>query len=113
MSSSPQLICTILAAGVGSRMKTNTPKPLLPLAGQPLINHIQQTLIKAGTHHGIVVTHPDFKDIVEVVQPWSCAFQEQRLGTAHALLAAKKSRSRCCSRGGYSPCCTGRFPSYH
>ncbi len=49
----------ILAAGRGERMRPltdHTPKPLLPVAGKPLIEHTIHQLVSAG-FHDIVINH--------------------------------------------------------
>jgi N-acetyl-alpha-D-muramate 1-phosphate uridylyltransferase len=50
----------ILAAGFGTRMKPitdHTPKPLIPLAGRPLIDHVIDRLIEAQVKRVVVNTH--------------------------------------------------------
>lgn len=50
----------ILAAGLGQRMRTltaNRPKPLLPLAGRPLIDHALDRLDAAGVRRAVVNLH--------------------------------------------------------
>ena len=50
----------VLAAGFGTRMKPitdHTPKPLVPLAGRPLIDHAIDRLIAAGVKRVVVNTH--------------------------------------------------------
>ncbi|MCP5169442.1 MAG: bifunctional UDP-N-acetylglucosamine diphosphorylase/glucosamine-1-phosphate N-acetyltransferase GlmU [Hahellaceae bacterium] len=80
----------ILAAGQGSRMKSNLPKVLHSLAGKPLLHHVVDTasaLDVGGIH--IVIGHG-----AELVKTslrrdnlhW--ALQEQQLGTGHAVAQA-------------------------
>jgi MurNAc alpha-1-phosphate uridylyltransferase len=50
----------VLAAGQGERMRPLTlslPKPLLPLAGQPLIDHVLNRLARAGVETAVVNVH--------------------------------------------------------
>src|SRR5713226_3053766 len=49
----------ILAAGRGTRMKGLTeelPKPMLPVAGRPLLEHIVETLRTAGIERLVLIT---------------------------------------------------------
>ena len=49
----------ILAAGKGTRMRELTnelPKPMLPVQGQPILEHILRGLIAAGVHEVFIVT---------------------------------------------------------
>lgn len=50
----------VLAAGQGERMRPLTltiPKPLVPLAGQPLIDHVLDRLARAGVETAVVNVH--------------------------------------------------------
>ena len=79
----------VLAAGHGTRMKSTRPKVLHPLAGQPMIRHILQTLAGAGIDEVCVVVGPDMADVSKAVMPHPSVVQADRLGTAHAALCAK------------------------
>ena len=68
----------ILGAGLGTRLRPltdNCPKPLLPIAGQPMVMPALQKLQRAGVKRFIVNTHhcPD---------TWQAAFPEGKIGTA-------------------------------
>ena len=57
----------ILAAGRGERMRPltdHTPKPLLPVAGKPIIEHTINQLVSAG-FTDIVINHARFGDQIE------------------------------------------------
>jgi MurNAc alpha-1-phosphate uridylyltransferase len=57
----------ILAAGFGTRMRPltdHTPKPMLPVAGMPLIEHHVRKLVKAGFSH-IVINHAYLGEQIE------------------------------------------------
>ncbi|MGJ3260578.1 MAG: bifunctional UDP-N-acetylglucosamine diphosphorylase/glucosamine-1-phosphate N-acetyltransferase GlmU [Rhodospirillales bacterium] len=79
----------VLAAGHGTRMKSSMPKVMHPLAGRPMLRHILATLGHAGINDICVVVGPDMGDVREIAQPYATAVQTERLGTAHAALAAK------------------------
>lgn len=81
----------VLAAGHGTRMKSSLPKVLHPLAGQPMVRHILSTLADAGVNDVCVVIGPDMDNVRAAVAPHPAAVQTDRLGTAHAALAARKT----------------------
>ncbi|MBC6906150.1 UDP-N-acetylglucosamine diphosphorylase/glucosamine-1-phosphate N-acetyltransferase [Saccharophagus sp. K07] len=78
----------VLAAGKGTRMKSNLPKVMHPLAGKPFLQHVLETtrsLAPANIHlvlgHGADVVQASL-NLAEVnVVP-----QEQQLGTGHAVM---------------------------
>lgn len=88
----------ILAAGEGTRMKSAKPKVLHEVAGLPLVGHVVRAAEQAGGDAlAIVVGHGG-----EAVQKAAAKFaptaefftQEKRLGTAHAVLAARQAIAR-------------------
>ena len=79
----------VLAAGHGTRMKSAHPKVMHPLAGQPMIRHIIGTLERAGVSAVTVVIGPGMDEVADAVKPHPTAIQTERLGTAHAALAAR------------------------
>ncbi len=75
----------ILAAGLGTRMRSRLPKALHPLAGRPMLAH----LIAAAEEvfeRIVVVVGPDMAALEEAAAPYPVVVQEERLGTGHAAL---------------------------
>lgn len=81
----------ILAAGLGTRMKSKTPKVMHKIAGQPLVRHVIGALEAIDAAHITVVVSEDMPDADKVVAPHPTAIQYERLGTGHAVAAARES----------------------
>src|ERR1700722_5018195 len=83
----------VLAAGEGTRMRSSKPKVLHPVAGQSLLAHVLAAAPKGAGASLAVVIGPDHQaviDEVKRVRPDAATFvQHKRLGTAHAVLAAR------------------------
>lgn len=91
-------------AGMGKRMRPHTltiPKPLVPIAGKPIVQRLIEDIAKVAgekiNHIGFVVGHfgekveQDLKAIAKSVGAEGHIFyQEEALGTAHAILCAKE-----------------------
>lgn len=83
----------VLAAGQGTRMKSAIPKVLHPLAGAPMIAHVLKAAAEAGASRCSAVIPPDNKGFDKLRTPVETRFfvQQERLGTAHAVLAAREA----------------------
>ena len=84
----------ILAAGKGTRMKSSRPKVLHPLAGLTLIEHVIRASYPLKATTTTVVLGHQAQRVSEVLKhdpSMSCdvVYQDQQLGTAHALLQAE------------------------
>ncbi len=83
----------LLAAGKGTRMRTDRPKVLHPLAGRPLIAHVLNTAAELAPARTVLVLAPDMEPVAAEARrgplPVTIALQEPQLGTGHALLAAR------------------------
>nr|MCU0889771.1 bifunctional UDP-N-acetylglucosamine diphosphorylase/glucosamine-1-phosphate N-acetyltransferase GlmU [Rubritepida sp.] len=77
----------ILAAGLGTRMRSTRPKVMHPLGGRPMIRHLLAA-VEARFGRVVVVVGPDMPDLEAAVAPHGVAVQRERLGTAHAALQA-------------------------
>jgi len=82
----------ILAAGQGTRMQSDLPKALHPLAGRPLVSHALETARMLTQAKPTLVVGPG-ADAVRKAVGERAAFveQSQRRGTGHALLQAREA----------------------
>lgn len=88
---SRELSVVVLAAGMGTRMKSAIPKVMHKIAGKPMVNHVIDTAAHLNATKTMVVVGPDMPKLIEAVSPHSTFEQTDRLGTAHAVLAAKEA----------------------
>lgn len=86
--SNAQTIAIVLAAGMGTRMKSDTPKVMHQLAGLPLVDHVLSGLAAAGVSKAIVVVGPEMADQADRFAPHATVVQTDRLGTGHAVKVA-------------------------
>lgn len=80
----------VLAAGLGTRMKSRLPKVLHPLAGRPLLAHLLDNLSQLSPERVAVVIGPEQEAVAKTAAPHPCVVQAERLGTAHAALQARR-----------------------
>lgn len=79
----------ILAAGLGTRMKSDLPKVMHAIAGRPMILHLMADLEPLAPERVAVVIGEGMDRVAAAVAPHPTAIQHERLGTAHAVLAAR------------------------
>src|SRR5476651_1839578 len=88
----------VLAAGEGTRMRSSMPKVLHAVAGQSLLAHVLGAAPNGAGANLAVVIGPDHgavADEVKRLRPEAAIFvQRERLGTAHAVLAAGDALAR-------------------
>lgn len=80
----------ILAAGRGTRMYSDLPKVLHPLAGKPMVEHVIDAAIKLGTKNiHLVYGHggEQLKNALKI-QDVNWVLQAEQLGTGHAMQQA-------------------------
>ena len=84
------LTIIILAAGQGTRMRSNRPKVLQPLAGRPLLAHVVTTAHELAAEDVCVVYGHGGEAVPEAVGDDSLrwALQAEQLGTGHAVQQA-------------------------
>ena len=85
-----KVTAVLLAAGQGTRMKSDLPKVLHPLCGRPMVWHVLEALKSAATEKPVVIVGHG----AEAVQNYlgdsaDCVLQEPQLGTGHAAMQAE------------------------
>jgi bifunctional UDP-N-acetylglucosamine pyrophosphorylase/glucosamine-1-phosphate N-acetyltransferase len=83
-----QLAVVILAAGLGTRMKSDRPKVLHEVCGRPMLAYVIDAALSVSPDRVVVVTGPDQDAITEIL-PVGCerAVQQRRRGTGDAVRA--------------------------
>ncbi|HEY7062123.1 MAG TPA: bifunctional UDP-N-acetylglucosamine diphosphorylase/glucosamine-1-phosphate N-acetyltransferase GlmU [Chloroflexota bacterium] len=85
----PRLGAIVLAAGQGTRMRSQLPKVLHPLAGQPMVLHVLDALAAAGVAQTVLVVGHGAEQVRAVVGDRArYAVQAEQLGTGHAVQQA-------------------------
>lgn len=91
-------LAIILAAGDSTRMKSSMSKVLHPVAGRPMIAHVMAAIKATGISDVALVVGRDADSVAKAasidglaVEPF---VQGERLGTGHAVLAAKAAIAR-------------------
>ena len=77
----------LLAAGLGTRMRSALPKALHPIAGKPMLRHLVDSCAEAFDRI-VVVVGPGMEALAAAAAPHPVVVQSDRLGTAHAALQA-------------------------
>ena len=87
-------VAVILAAGEGTRMRSAIPKVMHRVGGRPMLGHMIEIARIAGASRTAVVVGPGASEeraFVKAEAPDASVYvQKRRLGTAHAVLAARK-----------------------
>lgn len=79
----------ILAAGEGTRMKSKYPKVSHKLCGKSMVQHVVDSVKKAGIDDIIVVVGHKAEQVMGCIDlSVRFAFQEEQLGTAHAVMCS-------------------------
>lgn len=82
----------LLAAGEGKRMKSATPKVLHKVCGKEMVNHVIDALREANIEDVNVIVGKKAEEVKLKTESRrvSFSFQEQQLGTGHAVKCAKE-----------------------
>src|SRR5579884_1575077 len=81
-----ELAAVVMAAGIGTRMKSAKPKHLHPLLGRRMVDWVVGAARAAGVERLVVVASPQTSDVLEGVE---VVVQEEPLGTGDAVRRAR------------------------
>ncbi|WP_458317065.1 bifunctional UDP-N-acetylglucosamine diphosphorylase/glucosamine-1-phosphate N-acetyltransferase GlmU [Mycolicibacterium brisbanense] len=93
MTASTEAAIVVLAAGAGTRMRSNTPKVLHTLGGRSMLAHAVHTVANVAAQHVVVVLGHDRERIAPAVSELAdklgrtidIAIQDEQRGTGHAV----------------------------
>ena len=96
MTQTPDFAVVILAAGQGTRMRSDTHKVLHPIASRPLLLHLLETVDAIGAKRRVVVVGKGREQVEQALQgrDVSVAHQAEQKGTGHAVLQARAALER-------------------
>src|SRR3546814_6015956 len=85
------IAAVVLAAGMGTRMKSDLHKVLHPLAGRPMLFHLLDSVAALDPERQVVVAGARREQVESALAGLDVKLvtQEPQLGTAHAVLQAK------------------------
>lgn len=89
----PQKTAIVLAAGKGTRMKSDLPKVLVEVGRRPMIEYVLDALAEGGIRRTIVVVGYRAELVRSALQGRSgveFALQAEQLGTGHAVMACRR-----------------------
>lgn len=83
------LAIVVLAAGKGTRMRSDLPKVMHQIAGRPMVTHLLDTAAELSPERVVVVVGPDMDMVADAVAPHPTCVQAERNGTGGAVKAAR------------------------
>ena len=86
--SKPSFAAVILAAGAGTRMKSDIPKVMHAVAGRPMIAHLLSALEPLAPAASVAVIGPKMQAVATALAPTECVVQDPPLGTGDAVKTA-------------------------
>ncbi|MEH3047825.1 bifunctional UDP-N-acetylglucosamine diphosphorylase/glucosamine-1-phosphate N-acetyltransferase GlmU [Sphingomonas adhaesiva] len=92
-AAAPPVAVIVLAAGKGTRMKSDLHKVLHPIAGRPMLLHLLASAATLAPAKTVVVVGAGREQVEAAVAPLGAetAHQAEQLGTGHAVIQAEES----------------------
>jgi bifunctional UDP-N-acetylglucosamine pyrophosphorylase / glucosamine-1-phosphate N-acetyltransferase len=88
MTTQRPLAAIVLAAGKGTRMKSDQPKVMHAIGGRSMVQHVLQVVTTLGAERIVVVVGPGMERLTQHVAPVATVLQAEQRGTADAVKAA-------------------------
>lgn len=83
-------VAVVLAAGMGTRMKSKLPKVLHKVGGKPMLQRVLDAAAKAGAEQKIVIVGHEADRVRAMIgEQAQSVYQAEQLGTGHAVLHAE------------------------
>ena len=84
----PELCAVVMAAGQGTRMRSDLVKVLHPMGGLPMVGHVLDLCARLGVKRTLTVIGHQAERVREALATYSVEFilQQDQRGTAHAVL---------------------------
>ncbi|MDY0088491.1 MAG: bifunctional UDP-N-acetylglucosamine diphosphorylase/glucosamine-1-phosphate N-acetyltransferase GlmU [Coriobacteriia bacterium] len=79
----------ILAAGEGTRMRSDLPKVAHTVLGTPMVIYVAEAARAAGCHRVVAVTGHGAEMVEGLLDDVRCVRQDRQLGTGHAVMCAR------------------------
>ncbi len=86
-------VAVVMAAGKGTRMKSELPKVLVPVCERPMIEYVLEALAAGGVERHLVVVGHRADLVRETLDGWTgveFALQSEQLGTGHAVMMCRE-----------------------
>ncbi|MBE0416172.1 MAG: bifunctional UDP-N-acetylglucosamine diphosphorylase/glucosamine-1-phosphate N-acetyltransferase GlmU [Coriobacteriia bacterium] len=80
----------VLAAGEGTRMKSDLPKVAHSILGVPMVNYVVDAAREAGCDRVVAVTGHGAEAVERLLSGVECVRQDRQLGTGHAVMCARE-----------------------
>jgi len=89
VDTSRTLSAVVMAAGLGTRMRSATPKHLHPILGRRMVDWVLAAVQPLRADPLVIVTSPDVTDAIDGLDGVLVAIQEQPLGTGDAVASTR------------------------
>ena len=81
-----------MAAGQGTRMKSDLAKVLHPINGRPMVHYVIDVALSLGSEKTVLIIGHQREKVIDLCKEYQVQFaiQDEQLGTAHAVMQTEK-----------------------